>query len=177
MRVAIASLAADSCACEAKKNPSGLQQKPLVPKLLHDAEPVFGPDFVLHAIKMIFDRLFRQAKMIRNLFIRESLRDQRNNLLLTPRQSKPLRRASERHSRFRVLKKSKQGRAKLTGTNRFPRVYVFDSLRQFIGRCIPPQITADSGPNILQEFAVFLRRSDQQDLHRWRVPTYRRDLL
>ena len=55
-----------------------------MPKLLHDTQSIFRPDFMLHPIQMILHRLFRQAKMIRNLFIREPLRDQRHDLLLPP---------------------------------------------------------------------------------------------
>ncbi len=58
-----------------------------MPKLLHNTESVLRPNLVFHPIKMILHRLLRQTKMIRNLFVRKPLRNQRHNLLLPPRQA------------------------------------------------------------------------------------------
>jgi hypothetical protein len=149
----------------------------MVPKLLHDAEPVLCPNFVFHPIEMILHRLFRQTKMIRNLLVRKSFRNQRNNLLLPPRQTQPLRRAPKRQSRFRILKKSKQRRAKLTGTHRPSRMNILDCPCHILRRSIPPQVPADARANVWQKFAIFLRRPNQQDLEPRRSLSNRRYLL
>jgi hypothetical protein len=64
-----------------------LNQKTLRSVELHDIQPVFGPDFVLHAVQMVLYGLLGKREMIGDLFVRQALRNQRNQLLLPPRQA------------------------------------------------------------------------------------------
>src|SRR5271163_395229 len=66
-----------------------LNQKPLCPAKMHNSKSISCTNFMLHPVKMIFHRLLRQAELVRNFFVRQSLRDQRNDLLLAPRQAQP----------------------------------------------------------------------------------------
>ena len=76
-----------------------LQQKPLRPKALHDVQPVFRTDFVLHAVQVILYRLLGEAEVICDFFVREAFGDQRDKLLLAARQSKSLSWAGARKFR------------------------------------------------------------------------------
>ena len=49
---------------------------------LHHFEAVFGADFVLHAIEVVFDRLFGKREMISDFLVSQTLRDQGNELQL-----------------------------------------------------------------------------------------------
>ena len=49
---------------------------------IHNLQPAVGPDFSLHPVQMVLHRLLGQRKMIRNLFVRQTARKQRNQLLL-----------------------------------------------------------------------------------------------
>ena len=66
------------------------EQKTLGAEALHDAQAVFGADFVLHAVEVIFHCLLGKAEVIRDFLVREPFGDQRNDLLLAPRQSQEL---------------------------------------------------------------------------------------
>src|SRR5579863_9875793 len=102
---------------------------------------------------MILHRLLRQAEMIRDLFVRESFRNQRDNLLLPPRKPKTLRRAAKWQPRFRILKKSKQCRAKLARANRFADMHILDRSCDVPCGSVAPQKSADPSAHKLQKLA------------------------
>jgi hypothetical protein len=62
-----------------------LNQESLRAAKMHNPKPVARPNFTLHSVKMVFHGLFRQAKLVRNFLVRQSLCDQRNDLLFPPR--------------------------------------------------------------------------------------------
>ena len=55
-----------------------LEHESLCAAHLHNAQPVFRANFMLHTVEVIFYGLLGKAKVIRDFFIRQSLRDQRN---------------------------------------------------------------------------------------------------
>ncbi len=59
----------------------------MLPAYVHNFQPAVRPDFAFHAVEMIFHGLFGQRKMIGNFLVRQSAWQQRNQLLLTPRQA------------------------------------------------------------------------------------------
>jgi len=64
---------------------NALNQKSLRAAKMYNPESVAGSDLVLHSVKMVLYRLFRQAELVRDFLVRQSLRNQRNNLLFAPR--------------------------------------------------------------------------------------------
>src|SRR5579885_144886 len=95
-----------------------LHQKSLLLAHLHDFQPVACADLLSYAVEMIFHRLFRKAEMVRNLFVRQSLRNQRNNLLFPPCETQvPLDHRGGESPRL-PLKITKQRQAQLPGANR-----------------------------------------------------------
>ena len=44
-------------------------------------QAVFGTDFVLHAVEVIFHRLFGDEQFLADFFVTEALRDQLHNFL------------------------------------------------------------------------------------------------
>src|SRR6267142_4291862 len=71
------------------RHPERLQHlshhKSLRPAYLHDAQTIFSPNFMLHSVEMVFYRLLRKAKAIRDFLVGEPFGDQRDQLLFSAR--------------------------------------------------------------------------------------------
>ncbi len=64
-----------------------LDQKPLRAVHLYNIQAVFRADFVLHAVQVVLYGLLGKGEMIGDFFVRQALRNQRNQLLLPSRQA------------------------------------------------------------------------------------------
>ncbi len=66
----------------------GLEQVTLGATEFDHRQAVFNPDALQHAVNMVLDGLFGEAQLGSNLLIGQTLRDQRQQLLLASRESK-----------------------------------------------------------------------------------------
>src|SRR6266436_2738848 len=118
---------------------------------MHNSEPIAGPDFVLHSAQMILYRLFRQAKLVRNFHVRQALRNQRNDLLLAPRQAQPRVDGRRVYQGRLALEEPEQQCAQQARTLRLARMHRLHSLQHVLCRGIPRQVPSDSRSHILKK--------------------------
>jgi hypothetical protein len=102
-----------------KTNNWRLRHESLRPANLHDAQAIFGPDFVLHSIETVFHRLLRETEAIRDFLAGKPFGNQQDQLLFSTLQSQPLVYAGRRkRSRFSFHVPEQRG-AKRAGTDCF----------------------------------------------------------
>src|SRR5580692_2869691 len=163
----------DGQECRSKKSNQKYQTNPLNQESLraakmHNPEAVARSDLVLHAVKMILDGLFRQAELVRNFLVGQSLCDQRNDLLFPPRQSQPRVDARRVYRRSLALKEPEQKCAQRPWAHRAARMHRFHGFQDVLRRGVSWQVPSDSRSHVLKEFCLVFRHSHQQDSHGWR---------
>src|ERR1700731_2793396 len=106
---------------------------------------------------MILHRLLRQTKAICNFLVREPLRDQRNQLLLAPRQTQLLPHRSRRQTGRLTLEIIEQQAAKRVRTRCFPGMHRFQRFPHIFNGGSHQQITPDPSAHILQKLPLRTR--------------------
>ena len=107
---------------------------------MHNPKPVVRPDFALHSVKMVFHRLFRQAELVRDFLVRQSLCDQRNDLLFPPRQAQPRLDARRVYRRSLALKEPEQKCAQRPWAHRAARMHRFHGFQDVLRRGLSWQV-------------------------------------
>ena len=120
---------------------------------LDDAEAAVGANLLLHAVEVVLHGLFGKAEVAGNFFVGKPSRNQRNQLLLAPREPESLVDACRREASGFVLDIPEQRRAERAGANGFSSVDGFYRLDDVFRGSVRGKIASHTGANALQEVA------------------------
>jgi len=116
---------------------------------------------MLHSVQVVFYRLLRETKAIRNFLVGQTFGDQWDQLLFAARQPHPLVHACGRKRGCLPLKIVEKQRAKRARAHRLARLHRPHPFHDVLRRSAFRKVSTDSCPHALQKLGLFPRNANQ----------------